>query len=550
VIEANTPARRLKSKPIYESEPLAQGNVFDAIGGGGTADMLADPGNIGTGPADAVTMFATPAARKVATEKFLQSAKNLNIPNMEAAADTFASKYPRVAAHMNISPEVGNPHATAELSIPMIGVQPEKPLAVQLSDYGRNAADTSLEAAIDMMFHEGTHAAQALGNNRMGPLYGNASHLTGYTNNPFEVNARRAGDLATGKEVGPYRNVIDQLKDVVNPPKGPIDRFREWLSGPILEPPSNQQAKATIGSILERRESGQLWPLSPAAKNQAMNVEMRPKLPRQSHPGLELNSNPSARRMEELVDKFGGTGADPLPMDEASRMARASEQGYTHDVYHGTNKDFTEFADPIREGGYGTGDFGIHVSGDTTGANVRSGSLNTGSHGKIFDFESDFKHIVQPQEVGGRVMPLKAQMNKTLELPDMSIWKNPANYIRKFEDFQEGFDRDQVNDPAFFAKLADEAKRLRANQGYDNHQAMTQWQHKMREMMQEAGYDSIKYANNVESDGAPSYLLMDPRQLRSKFAKFDPKRANSRDLLASLAAAIGIGGVASHDPEE
>jgi hypothetical protein len=43
---------------------------------------------------------------------------------------------------------------------------------------------------------------------------------------------------------------------------------------------------------------------------------------------------------------------------------------------------------------------------------------------------------------------------------------------------------------------------------------------------------------------------MDPRQLRSKFAKFDPKRANSRDLLASLAAAIGIGGVASHDPEE
>jgi hypothetical protein len=249
---------------------------------------------------------------------------------------------------------------------------------------------------------------------------------------------------------------------------------------------------------------------------------------------------PSERRMEELVSKFGGR-AEPLPMDEASRMARADALGYTHDVYHGTNKDFTEFNDPIRYGGYGSGDFGIHVSSDPLAANRRSNALNPD--------EGNFP--LDDVEQGARVLPLKAQMNKTLTLPDMGIWKDPSNYIRKYHDaLDEESGRDAISDPEFMGRMAEEAMKIKKLQGVNYADQMDLWQHKARELMQDAGYDSIKYANNVESDGAPSYLLMDPRQLRSKFAAFDPKRANSRDLLASLAAAIGGGAVASHEQDK
>lgn len=260
---------------------------------------------------------------------------------------------------------------------------------------------------------------------------------------------------------------------------------------------------------------------------------------------------PSETRMGELLHKFGGKmGSEaPLAMDEASRMERASAQGYTHDVYHGTNKNFPEFQDAIREGSYGTGDFGIHVSSDPMAANSRTNAM-TNSDSDIYDSER-----------GAQVMPLKAQMNKTLQLPDMGIWKNPSNYVRKYEDaladkplhYKDSSSiREHISDAEFMGQVAEEADKLKRFQGPDFNDAnkMTLWQHKFREMLQDAGYDSIKYANNVESDGAPSYLLLDPRQVRSRFAAFDPKRANSRDLLASLAAAMGTGAAVSHDPQE
>lgn len=251
---------------------------------------------------------------------------------------------------------------------------------------------------------------------------------------------------------------------------------------------------------------------------------------------------PSARRAEELVAKFGGRG-EALPMDEASRMQRATDLGYTHDVYHGTPKDFTEFSDAIKSGDLGDGDFGIHVSSDPNAANVM--------HSPMGHLADQMPTRILDAERGGRTMPLKAQMNKTLQLPDMGIWKNPYAYIERFNRAQGGNMnmREQTSDPEFLGRLADEAKRIQRQQGVSEAQQTAQWQHKLKEMLQEAGYDSIKYLNNVESDGAPSYLLLDPRQLRSRFAAFDPAKANSKNLLASLAAAIGLAPAVSHEQE-
>ncbi len=52
-------------------------------------------------------------------------------------------------------------------------------------------------------------------------------------------------------------------------------------------------------------------------------------------------------------------------------------------------------------------------------------------------------------------------------------------------------------------------------------------------------YGAIPYINDVEAKGQISYIVP-PKNIRSRFAVFDPKRINDPDLLASLAA-FGVG---------
>ena len=53
-------------------------------------------------------------------------------------------------------------------------------------------------------------------------------------------------------------------------------------------------------------------------------------------------------------------------------------------------------------------------------------------------------------------------------------------------------------------------------------------------------YDSIPYINEVESPGQISYILP-PKNIRSRFAAFDPAQRGSRNLMAGAAGAtIGL----------
>jgi hypothetical protein len=55
------------------------------------------------------------------------------------------------------------------------------------------------------------------------------------------------------------------------------------------------------------------------------------------------------------------------------------------------------------------------------------------------------------------------------------------------------------------------------------------------------GYDVVPYINEVEDAGSLSYLVLNPNRLRSKFAKFDPKKLNSANLSAGLGS-LFVGG--------
>ena len=57
-----------------------------------------------------------------------------------------------------------------------------------------------------------------------------------------------------------------------------------------------------------------------------------------------------------------------------------------------------------------------------------------------------------------------------------------------------------------------------------------------REKLQSEGHDGILISRSTTDTGRPrqDYVVFDPKNIRSQFAKFDPKKADSRDILAGV----------------
>ncbi len=144
-----------------------------------------------------VTKFATPAERMASTEAYRQAAKQFG-GNLETAMGEFATEYPRIAAHIQPDPSKavfkGAPKgAMGVMRIPASG-EYKGPMKFSVSNHGQQLAEQSMSNARGTVYHEGTHAAQFLGNKDMGQLYMNANKTGSYWENPFEINARVAGE--------------------------------------------------------------------------------------------------------------------------------------------------------------------------------------------------------------------------------------------------------------------------------------------------------------------------------------------------------------------
>lgn len=165
----------------------------------------------------------------------------------------------------------------------------------------------------------------------------------------------------------------------------------------------------------------------------------------------------------------------------AARMARAKEMGFYTDMplYHGSAREFSEF-DPAQ-------------SGSTTrsvlsplGVWVARDPVTAGFHSEIAA-----RHLDQGQQI----YPLLHRADK------------PGRVVLK----------------------GDESNNRIAGAILDAY---------------EKGHDAILFENYNTPNGAPTRQIMvirNPEQLRSIFAKFDPNKRDSPDLLATLAAAGAIG---------
>jgi hypothetical protein len=241
---------------------------------------------------------------------------------------------------------------------------------------------------------------------------------------------------------------------------------------------------------------------------------------------LALPSSASGmRRAAEGLGGGVGKKADDLPMDEASRMARADEM-FPKSGFHGTDADISEFDGPV----WITDDPSV---GSHYAQRARAKTAldeNADDFGEHADLDEVDPFLVEGAEdpTGMNVMPLRYDDGRQLDMTELGDAPAPKDLIEWLAD------KGIVERPDDIGDWLNELT-------VDPDSRPTLW--KMIEDwnldrdIQNAGYDSLKIKDVVAAKrgtvGHDSTLIFDPKgRVRSRNAKFDPAKADSGDLLA------------------
>lgn len=201
-----------------------------------------------------------------------------------------------------------------------------------------------------------------------------------------------------------------------------------------------------------------------------------------------LSPNEQAKLFE--LYESGATGMD-LPMDEASRLARAARGGFNVDDtrYHGTKDSIAAF-DPAK-----TVDGSVHLGSRPEQANMRT-------YGE-----------------GANLIPAYLREGKMRRSRDSDgYWKAKAKSARRAG--------------------TDTVEYLNRYEGIPRERFDS-----LRESGSLSRLDSLTDAQfrRAVPEAADSYLVMDPANIRSRHARFDPRLSKNADLLAGMAGLSGLG---------
>jgi hypothetical protein len=116
----------------------------------------------------------------------------------------------------------------------------------------------------------------------------------------------------------------------------------------------------------------------------------------------------------------------------------------------------------------------------------------------------------------------------------MPLMKSKYSYMLGLND-EGSFHADAIAKQLAKKKIIskDEAKRIEQSVGSDWSGRKAE-DDKLRAALLRKGYDGIKYSNTQEGRGT-SYAFIDPTNIRSRFAAFDPMRRDSSDIMAGVA---------------
>ena len=217
-----------------------------------------------------------------------------------------------------------------------------------------------------------------------------------------------------------------------------------------------------------------------------------------------------------------------LPMDETSRLARAREMGFEGGLMHGTGSDITA-VDPAKLGGK---------------QNVLGRGFYQTSNPERSDryvprvTDEDGNRVFAER---GNVMPL---MTKSADEFDLTVPTGEENITRIANAF-EGSDYDVElrggGDSVSIKSKTDPKMSVFLDSYQDGQAALMRLKdafgrNNLTPILQEAGFTGVKGA---EGSGSNVRVNYNPEDVRSQFARFDPRLSHLSNLNAANASPLG-----------
>jgi hypothetical protein len=223
-----------------------------------------------------------------------------------------------------------------------------------------------------------------------------------------------------------------------------------------------------------------------------------------------------------------------LPMDQASRMARADEM-FPAAGYHGTDSDISAF--DLNRGGHATG-----ANSAKQGVWIANDSRVADSYANYAASDAKISRIVDQAHQAEKRGDYDEYQRLIIEAEDKEqAWQYGGADARNLGQntmplrMRGNFLEYDAGGEAYFA-LEDEVNDVIAN-------------------ARKQGYDGVTFKNLDDSAGwsdmpADHTVVFDPSNIRSTNAAFDPDQKDSSNLLAGLGAAgVGLGLMQSEDAD-
>lgn len=225
----------------------------------------------------------------------------------------------------------------------------------------------------------------------------------------------------------------------------------------------------------------------------------------------------------------------PLPMDEASRMARAEAAGFEGDLFHGTDADIIA----LDKEKFGLGENllgkGFYTTGNPKRANIYvpigtpklpKGVFQTGN--------SDFTE-------GGNILPLVTKSSSEFDATQSTGKSNALNIGKAFKGADFDVEIRDSGDQVFIKSKTNPDLSVYIDSYQDGMVTLQKLKdvfgrNNVTNILEEAGFTGLKAP---ESLGSVTRVNYNPQDVRSRFARFDPEFAHLSNLSAANVSPIG-----------
>ena len=223
-----------------------------------------------------------------------------------------------------------------------------------------------------------------------------------------------------------------------------------------------------------------------------------------------------------------------LPMDEVSRLARAQDLGYEGNLFHGTDADILA----LDKEKFGLGENllgkGFYTTGNPKRANIYVPIGNPKLPKGVFQTgNSDFTE-------GGNILPLMTRSSFEFDARQSTGKANAFNIGKAFEGSDFDVEIKDEGDQVFIKSKTNPDLSVYIDSYQDGMITLQKLKdvfgrENVTNILEEAGFTGLKAP---ESSGSVTRVNYNPQDVRSQFARFDPRLTHLSNLTAANASPL------------